>query len=135
MKPLLINFIVAIFLISCASSNTYMKKYKDYSCEQIQKESDNILNELKNDKAYLGDKVLDGVIITFCFLSMAGGVAPPGVQTTTIVHDTHWISLKNAHKALDDLAIEKNCPSKPYILQMRELILRSPDVDGRIDSR
>ena len=43
MKPLLINLILCIFLISCASSNTYMKKYKDYSCEQIQKESDDIL--------------------------------------------------------------------------------------------
>ena len=135
MKSLLISLILAIFLISCASSNTYMKKYEDYSCEQIQKESDNTLNELKHDKSYLGDKVLDGVIITFCFLSMAGGVAPPGVPTTNIVHDTHRINLKNAHKALEDLAIEKNCPSKPYILQMREFILRSPDIDGRIDSR
>lgn len=136
MKSLLISLIVCTFLISCASSNSYKKKYKDYPCDQIEKKGNKILNELGQNKSHFGDKILDGVTITFDVMFIAAG-GPPlmPLEKSTMCKGVHRMNLKNAYKTLEDLAIEKNCPSKDLILKRRQMIERSIDKDGRIDSR
>ena len=135
MKPLLIGLILCTFFISCASSNNYKKKYKDYSCDQVEKEGDKILSELGQNKSHFGDKILDGVVITWDILTIVGGHPMIETQKSSVCKGVHRINLQNAYKALEDLSIEKNCPSKDLILKRRQMIERSLNTDGRIDSR
>jgi hypothetical protein len=135
MRSLLINLILCTFLFGCASSNSYKKKYKDYSCDQIEKEGDKILSELGQNKSHFGDKILEGVVITWDILTIVGGHPMIDTQKSSACKGVHRMNLQNAYKALEDLAIEKGCPSKDLILKRRQMIERSLNADGRIDSR
>ena len=141
MKLLLINLILCTFLISCGSSNKYLKEYRDknYSCDQIDKERIKLADEIHQSigKQALGDKIGNCFADTYLFfLEMSTAfMMSINTQDSSLFTYLGQKKLKDKYKALEDLAIEKNCPSKALILKRRQMIERSLNTDGRIDSR
>ena len=141
MKLLLTSLILCTFLISCGSSNKYLKEYRDknYSCDQIDKERIKLVDELHQSigKQAVGDKISDCFAYTYLFLLEAGVafMMPINAQGSYLFTGLNQKKLRDKYKALEDLAIEKNCPSKALILKRRQMIERNLNTDRRIDSR
>ena len=64
MKSLLINLILAIFLISCAIK----PKYADLSCQEIRKKQNDLtisIEKIKNGKHYIRARIITSTILPF----------------------------------------------------------------------